>query len=103
MNFFFSDRTFIPPYKLKKNILTKKPLKYYSLKDTTSQVTNFTVVVLKMRVLGQKTSGGLKGGQTPPPSACLGLMQRFGAIVYQVGNNQDIKKKFKTMFCLKGL
>ena len=56
-----------------------------------------------MRVLGQKTSGGLKGGQTPPPSACLGLMQRFGAIVYQVGNNQDIKKNFKTTFCLKGL
>jgi len=60
--FFFTDWTFfLPcnlPYKLKKYFFY--PLNYYPLK-----VTKFhTVIVSKMRVLGQKATGG--GRQTPP-------------------------------------
>ena len=53
---FFTDRTFFPPcnlpYKLKKYFFY--PLNYYPLK-----VTKFhTVIVSKLRVLGQKATGG---------------------------------------------
>ena len=62
LDFFFHRPNFFPPCILpyllkKKKNFTKNPLNYFSLK-----VTNFTVIVSKMRVLGQKNY------KWPPPS-----------------------------------
>ena len=67
LDFFFTQtRLFTAQYPavcIKKKFY-KEFLNYYSLKSQ-----NFTVIVTKIRMLGQKKTKG-EGSQTPPPPAC---------------------------------
>ena len=70
LDFFFTHRTFYLPvsYPMHNKNFYKKSFKFLFIKSQKK----FTMIMSKMRVLGQKKTRG-DGRQMPPPPACLGF------------------------------